>query len=72
MHEIVHVLSSDFFQYNNKLPNNPSINIGCGHFLIYKRLRQCKNKDDTTDLINIMNMADEAMYKYKTERKLAR
>ena len=36
MHEIVHVLSSDFFQYNNKLPNNPSINIGCGHFLIYK------------------------------------
>lgn len=32
----------------------------------------CKNKDDTTDLINIMNMADEAMYKYKTERKLAR
>ena len=32
----------------------------------------CRCKDDATDLIKIMNIADEAMYKYKTEKKLAR
>ena len=61
--------------FSNTIINYLTIQVlilGVGHFLIYKRLRQCKNKDDTTDLINIMNMADEAMYKYKTERKLAR